>query len=358
VKWHLVALREYHSRILLAMMTKTLRRELQEKTTVVCVAMLLLLFSTESNSSCADDLQKKLIAETRHDFGAVARGAKSSHRFTIKNPYSKPIIIASVRSSCGCTTASFSTKEIAPFGSGEIIADFNTRSFLGKKSATITVSFTQPYRSEIQLIVSGYIRSDIVFNPGSINFQNVDSGVAKTLSTTISYAGSSVWKILDVQSGCKHLSADLVEIERSSKLVKYRLTTTIDESAPVGYLNTELIVVTNDRKMNKVPLTVVANVKSPLSVSPSQISIPSLENGIVKKTRLVLRGNEEFQITAVQCEDPRVEIKVASTPKKVHLATVTFSSTGRSNLPRQIPIVFQTSLGAGNSVTVPITLAK
>ena len=181
---------------------------------------------------------------------------------------------------------------------------------------------------------------------------------AKTLSTTISYAGSSLWKIEDIQSGCPYLSAELVELERSSKLVKYRLTTTIDENAPVGHLNAELIVVTNDRKMNKVPLTVVANVNSPLSVSPSQISIPSLENGIVKKTRLVLRGNEGFQITAVQCKDPRVDIKVASTTKKVHLVTVTFNSTGRSDLPRQIPIVFQTSLGAGNSVTVPMTVGK
>lgn len=340
------------------MMTKTLKSELRQRATIVCAAMLLLLFAIESKSTNADDLRKKLITETRHDFGAVARGAKSLHRFVINNPYSKPIIIASVRSSCGCTTATFSTKEIAPFGSGEIIADFNTRSFLGKKNATITVSFTQPYRTEIQLIVSGYIRSDIVFDPGSISFQNVDSGVTKTLSTTISYAGSSLWKIEDIQSGCPYLSAELVELERSSKLVKYRLMTTIDENAPVGHLNAELIVVTNDRKMNKVPLTVVANVNSPLSVSPSQISIPSLENGIVKKTRLVLRGNEGFQITAVQCKDPRVDIKVASTTKKVHLVTVTFNSTGRSDLPRQIPIVFQTSLGAGNSVTVPMTVGK
>lgn len=263
-----------------------------------------------------------------------------------------------MRSSCGCTTATFNKKEIAPFGTGEIIADFNTRSFLGKKSATITVSFAQPFRNEIQLIVSGYIRSDIVFDPGAVDFKSVDAGVAKKISTTISYAGSTSWKILDIQSGCAHLSAELVELERSANLVKYRLTTTIDKDAPAGFLNAELIVITNDRKLNKVPLSVVANVKSPVSVSPSQISIPALENGIVKKTKLVIRGREEFQITSIKCDDPRVEVKVASLPKKVHFATVTFNSTGQPNLPNEIPVTFKTNLGESTVVTVPIKVGK
>lgn len=339
-------------------MTKFFLTQLNKSTVIVPAMLVFFLFASKATTANADDLRKKLVSETKHDFGPVARGAKSIHRFVVKNPYSKPITIASVRSSCGCTTATFSKKEIAPYGTGEIIADFNTRSFLGKKSATITVSLAKPYRHEIQLIVTGYIRSDIVFDPGAVDFKDVDSGVAKKFTTVISHAGSPAWRILDIQSGCSHLSAELVELERTAKLVKYRLTTTIDENTPTGFLNAELIVITNDRKLNTISLSVVANVKSLVSVSPSQISIPALENGIVKKTKLVIRGNEEFQITAIKCDDPRVDVKVASLPKKVHFATVTFNSTGRSNLPNEIPVTFTTNLGEATVVTVPIKVGK
>jgi len=52
----------------------------------------------------AQDWAKKMFKVTKHDFGTVARGAKSEFRFEFENIYEEDLHIAGVRSSCGCTS--------------------------------------------------------------------------------------------------------------------------------------------------------------------------------------------------------------------------------------------------------------
>jgi hypothetical protein len=42
-----------------------------------------------------------MFASTSHDFGTVARAAKTEHRFYFDNPYDKPLHVRSARTSCG-----------------------------------------------------------------------------------------------------------------------------------------------------------------------------------------------------------------------------------------------------------------
>ncbi|MEC9093998.1 MAG: DUF1573 domain-containing protein, partial [Planctomycetota bacterium] len=72
--------------------------------------------------------KNQYIATRTHDFGTVARGAKAVHRFKIINPHGKPLVIENIRSSCGCTKPSLTTKIIQPGDAGWILAEFNTRS--------------------------------------------------------------------------------------------------------------------------------------------------------------------------------------------------------------------------------------
>ena len=46
----------------------------------------------------------RMFEQTRHDFGSVARGAKTEYEFVLSNIYLEDVHIASVRTSCGCTT--------------------------------------------------------------------------------------------------------------------------------------------------------------------------------------------------------------------------------------------------------------
>ena len=68
----------------------------------VAIALLLILLS--GSPLLAQPWAQKMFESTRHDFGTVARGAKSEYRFVSSNLYVEDVHISSARSSCGCTS--------------------------------------------------------------------------------------------------------------------------------------------------------------------------------------------------------------------------------------------------------------
>src|SRR4029079_3348846 len=91
-------------------------------------------------SSCfAEAWVTKMFSETKHDFGTVARGADTVFKFPAKNIYKQDIELVSVRSSCGCTSPTLEHKLIKTGETGYVVAKFNTRTFDGVHSATLTV---------------------------------------------------------------------------------------------------------------------------------------------------------------------------------------------------------------------------
>src|SRR2546423_15301678 len=68
-----------------------------------------------------------------HDFGSVPRGAQLQHRFTMTNPYAVPLEVTITRISCGCVTATATTKTLDPKGTGDIDVTMDARRFTGAK---------------------------------------------------------------------------------------------------------------------------------------------------------------------------------------------------------------------------------
>lgn len=82
---------------------------------------------------------KIFFPETQYDFGKVNEGTKLNHTFTFKNTGTQPLIIKDVKTSCGCTAAVLSDKNIQPGQSGSIKVDFDTSKRQGKTSKLVTV---------------------------------------------------------------------------------------------------------------------------------------------------------------------------------------------------------------------------
>ena len=99
--------------------------------------------------------------------------AKQIFEFELQNIYKEDIHISRVRASCGCTIPSIKKHDLKTWETGAIIAEYNTRSFLGKRGATVTVTIDKPFPAEVQLTVKGYIRSDVTFSPALVQFGDV-----------------------------------------------------------------------------------------------------------------------------------------------------------------------------------------
>ena len=92
--------------------------------------------------------------ENSLDFGRVKQGKILTHVFIFNNTGDAPLIIKRVRTSCGCTAALVSEKEIAPGGKGEIKVSFNTRGFEGKVNKYVYVETNDSQQPRVQLTVT------------------------------------------------------------------------------------------------------------------------------------------------------------------------------------------------------------
>ncbi|MBT6920405.1 MAG: DUF1573 domain-containing protein, partial [Planctomycetaceae bacterium] len=120
---------------------------------IVCVGL-----ASSAPSVSAQEWAKKMFSVTSHNFGTVAKGSKTEFRFVYRNLYEEDVHVSSVRTSCGCTQPAITKKLIETHETGEIVAVFNTRTFLGQHGATLTVTFDQPFQAEVQLRVAGNVR--------------------------------------------------------------------------------------------------------------------------------------------------------------------------------------------------------
>ncbi len=310
---------------------------------VLPFAFLLLIASPQLEAS---EWARKMFQETKHDFGTVSRNAKTEYSFVIENCYEEDVHIASVRSSCGCTKPIITKNTLKSWEKGEIVAQFNTRSFLGTKSAAITVVIDRPYYAEVTLLVTGKIRSDIVVEPGEINFGDVDIGTPKSVDIKISYAGRRDWAITDVRGDTSNLEVRLSQATRQGNMTTYRMQVDLRNNTPAGDLQEGITVVTNDANGDMFTLPVSARVLPPISITPKLVSVGDVRTGEQIQQRLMVRGKRPFTIESIECEDPRFSFVIPSGEKALHVIPMTFTGApAGSDRSIKQDVIVRTSLG-------------
>lgn len=292
--------------------------------------------------------------QTLHDFGTVARSAKTEHRFAILNIYKEPLEITAVRASCGCTTPIIEDKVIQPGQVGYILARFNTGTHTGQKQATLTVTLSKPAFRELQLTVKGYIRSDIVFNPGQLDFGTVAEGEGKRLDMDVTYAGRNDWQVLDIAANVPFIKPSIMEVSRKNGQIAYKISADLTAAAPAGPLNFQIVLQTNDNRLKQVPIAVLGQVQAKLEVNPAQLALNSIKAGETIQERFVLRGIKPFKVMEIQSEDIEIEFQPTEDAKTVHLLVLRLKpdpakAKGTSTL------LFKTDMEDDHSVTTQLT---
>lgn len=90
------------------------------------------------------------------DYGTITKGADGNHTFTFTNTGNSPLIIESVKSSCGCTVPKKPEAPIAHGASGSIQVRYDTQR-LGVFRKTITVTTNAGTNSVVALKIKGTV---------------------------------------------------------------------------------------------------------------------------------------------------------------------------------------------------------
>jgi hypothetical protein len=310
--------------------------------------------ASSGSSASAQEWARKMFPVTSHNFGTVAKGSKTEYRFVFRNLYKEDLHVVGVRTSCGCTSPEITKHDLKTHETAEVVAKFNTRTFLGQHGATLTVTFDKPFHAEVQLRVAGNIRGDVTFDPPFIDLGNVDLGAGAERQVHVTRVGSSAWDITDVRSVNPHFEVSLSKPTRSPSQTSYDLTMRLKPEAPAGYVKGQLILVTTDAKATQIPMDVEGRVVAAVTVSPQLLSLGAVQCGGTVTKNVVVRANRDFCITGVACDDGCLTCEPRTTPAKVHILPVTFQAGDQAGRVEQ-QLRISTDLGEG---AVPVVTVQ
>ena len=297
---------------------------------------------------------QKMFKTTTYNFGNLARGSKPEFKFDLTNRYKDEVHIAGVRSSCGCTIVEITKSTLKHLETGQIICRFDTISHIGAKKSVVTVTFDRPYTTEVQLMVSGFVRRDVVMQPGVVEFGQVRKGVAVERKIQIEYAGRPDWQIVDVRSNNTDYEVKLEPSKRLGGRVSYELLVRLKESSPPGYLHDHLTLVTNDPMSDMIEIPVEGRVLTDITVSPASLALGDICIGDRILKKIVVRSDKPFRIVDIRCEDDCFQFLPAGGLRKTHIVPITFVAQGKPGRINQ-RIHIETDLDQGSAAELVAT---
>lgn len=115
-------------------------------------AVLALMLFASVSLFASNGPEVEMTAST-HDFGEVIKGVPVSHEFVIKNTGDEPLIIVDVTKPCGCQSASYTEKAIAPGEEGFVKATYNA----AKEGAFVKAFTIKHNGGESKIVLRGKV---------------------------------------------------------------------------------------------------------------------------------------------------------------------------------------------------------
>ena len=78
-------------------------------------------------------------AESSHDFGDIEQGDVVEYIFEFENKGDAPVILADVRTTCGCTASEWSREPLPAGEKSKIKVTFNSRGKIGRQNKVVTI---------------------------------------------------------------------------------------------------------------------------------------------------------------------------------------------------------------------------
>ena len=238
------------------------------------------------------------------NYKSVARGQDVAFKIRVTNLYKEEMLITKLGTSCGCISwdennagllegGALVAPLVIPSGQERFITlRLDTIRHHGEqknKRGFITIlNKVNGYSGTATVVAEGYIRTDVVLQPGGVNFGSVEPQKGAEQRIAVNYAGRNDWKLISAKCNSPHVAAEVVEKARGNGLVNYEVVVTLKDSAPIGQLRDQLILVTDDVNNPQIPVQVDARIEPDIIVSEANFG-DKLIPGKPKKIQIIVR---------------------------------------------------------------------
>ena len=167
--------------------------------------------------------QSKLEFEAiTYDFGQIEEGTVAIHEFVFTNDGDQPLIISSVKASCGCTTPDWTKEPVLPGKQGFIKASYNSKNRPGGFHKSITVTSNSSTPTKVVYIKGVTVKSTVLKPMFSIEeldnapkaeiveqhlqLGKIQIGSSIPVSFNVRNNGKSLLEIKGIYSNCRCLT--------------------------------------------------------------------------------------------------------------------------------------------------------
>lgn len=134
-----------------------------KKFALICMFAAMAMVAGAQNVTPQNDVPehgaKIRFEEMEHQYGTIVKGGDGDCQFTFWNDGDEPLILQSVKASCGCTTPKYSQKPVMPGQKGFIDVHYNTNN-VGGFSKTVTVTSNAVNNQRVVLRIKGNVTQD------------------------------------------------------------------------------------------------------------------------------------------------------------------------------------------------------
>lgn len=244
-----------------------------------------------------------------HDFGNKSEGEVAEHTFTVKNEGDLTLTINNIRTTCGCTVANISDRELEPGETADITARFNTRGKRGHQSKTITVESNDPDEPQFGLTMQGEVSVPLVINPPRVYMSNIDAGAVVTGVVTLT-SGSGEMQLSNLASDNPSIAVEMSPVEEG-KSYQLTLTTVPPLDGPTVQANIKVNSTLQSHPEINIPVTI--SVQSVLNVAPRELNLVEQQSKNITRYVVVRPGKvEDYEVTEVVTPDDYMQASIVA----------------------------------------------
>lgn len=273
---------------------------------------------------------EQMFSELKADLGPVAKGAEVKHVITVTNLYEEDVTLTDLVSSCACISPQLDMLVLKSKQTAQLTLSLDTVRFSGKRegiTVSLNATFDHVNYKSIRIPVTAYIRQDVVFEPGSVQFGTLAPGEAAERRVRVVYAGRNNWTVRSVRGTNPNVTSEVKEVLRdpNSGRVEYELLVKVAGTAPLGPILDQLVLETDDTLNPKIPVLVGGLVEADLQITPALVQFGTLQPGLPKAFNVVVKGRKPFRIEKVECDSTRkcFDVSLPQVDKTVHVVGLT-----------------------------------
>lgn len=232
-------------------------------------------FTSSSEQQDFPDLQ---FDERIYNFGVAGQQEKITHEYGFTNAGKGILTIETVKTSCGCVATLLSSKEIPPADTGVITASFETRKYKGEQVETIHVHSNDPDEPEIELKITGVIKTEVAVEPEFLYFGDVEKGKAITKTLKLIQIGAGQLGLNQVEAAEEYFVTHVSGLE-DERHKGFKIDVVLRSDAPIGRFTEAVTLHTNVNKRPRIDVPVCGNVLGRIRVKPQMLSLGTLKKG-------------------------------------------------------------------------------